>query len=87
MGAATKQAMFDRAVTARREQASDERAAGLPVGALGAEAIYDLAVDEGPNDSEITRRVADFFGWSILETVNRLELIDFETSRKLAEAS
>jgi hypothetical protein len=87
MGAATKQAMFDRAVTAHREQAADERTAGLPVGALGADALYDLAGDEGITDSDFVRKVADALGLSILGAVNRMELIDFDTARKLAEAN
>lgn len=87
MSAATKQAMFDQAMAVRREQAADERAAGLPVGALGAEALFDLAGDEGPSDSDIVRMVADVFDLTILAAVERLGAIDFDTARTLAEAN
>lgn len=82
---AAKQAMFDRAMSDRREQRSDERVAGLPAGALGA-ALGDLAVDE-LTDSEIVRLVADVFDLTILAAVNRIAAIDFDTARALAEAN
>ena len=86
MSAADKQAMFERAALAHREQRGDERAAGLPVGALGAAALADLDIDE-LTDSEIVRLVADVFDLTILAAVDRLATIDFDTARALAEAN
>jgi len=74
MNAASKQPMFN-------------SAAGLPVGALGAEAIADLDVDEGPADSEIVRAVADAFGLTMLAAVDRIELIDLGAARAVVEAN
>lgn len=86
MSAAAKQAMFERAALAHREQCADERVAGLSVGALGAAALADLDVDE-LTDSEIVGLVADVFDLTILAAVERLATIDFETARALAEAN
>lgn len=86
MGATDKQAMFDRAATAHQEQVADERAAGLPAGALGVEALNDINLDE-LTDSEIVQLVADVFDLSILGAVERLSKIDFDVARTLAEAN
>lgn len=86
MSAADKQAMFERAMTVRHEQAADEHVAGLPAGALGFAALADLDVEE-LTDSEIVRMVADVFDLTILEAVNRIAAIDFDTARALAEAN
>lgn len=94
MGAAAKQAMFDRAMVARHDQAADERTAGLPVGALGSDVLFDLATDEDANGLQVleccAKAVADKYSLTILEAVDLIELIapsDFDTARTLAEAN
>jgi DNA repair exonuclease SbcCD ATPase subunit len=86
---AEKQAMVDEAVAAGHGQAADERAAGMPAGALGVDALLDAADADAEemNDSEFVRKVADALGMTILGVVNRMSEIDFDAARTLAEAA
>lgn len=81
------QGLADEALAAGRERAADEHAAGLPAGALGADAMADLSITDEPSDDEIICMVADCFDLSILDAVDRLSKIDFDAARTLAEAA
>lgn len=70
------QALADQAAADARKRAEDERKAGLPAGSLRAEII------EGPDDAEIIALVAEAFGLTDAEAVERLAAIDFEAARE-----
>lgn len=80
------QAQADQAAADSRDRAADEHAAGLPAGALGAEALADITITDDLTDSEIVRLVADTFDLTILAAVERLAAIDFDAARELAGA-
>jgi hypothetical protein len=74
------QELADQAAADARERADDERATGLPAGALGADALAD--VDEGPDDNEIIMLVCEVYGMTFAAAVDRLAAIDFDAVRK-----
>lgn len=80
------QALADQQRADGLAQASDERAAGLPDGALGADALADITITDDLTDGEIVRLVADAFDLTILAAVERLAAIDFDAARELAAA-
>lgn len=87
------QALADQQLADARDRAADERAAGLPSGALGVEAIADMQITDGPSAAEVLEcaamAVADKFEVSIAEAVEMIagiERADFEVARELAGA-
>lgn len=81
------QTQADEALAAGRVRQNDEHVAGLPAGALGADAMSDLSITDEPSDEEIITMVASAFDLSILDAVDRLSKIDFDAARTLAEAA
>jgi len=91
---AEKQVMVDEAVAAGHEQAADERVAGLPAGALGADALADaLDTDEARRKAVLEcamKAVANQFRLTHPEAIAELRLIesaDFDAAETLAEAA
>lgn len=85
------QASANEALADSRERQNDEHAAGLPAGALGADALADLDVDYGVTDEQImecaAKAVADMFDLTLVEAIDRIKFCDFDAARTLAEAA
>lgn len=90
LGTSTRQAELqvaaDQQLADARDQAGDEGKAGLPAGALGADAMADLIITDDLTDDEIVTLVAEAFSLSTLAAVERLAVIDFDAARELAGA-
>lgn len=91
---AEKQVMVDDAVATGREQAADERVAGLPAGALGFDALADSLDTYEKRRKDVLecamKAVADTFGLTHPEALEELETLtadDFYAARTLAEAA